>query len=68
MIFEAIKIGLLAGVAILFAIAGFICAAIAIGVILDLICLPFRVAKKILERHRIKKMTEEDPIFSRFGK
>lgn len=68
MIFEAIKLGLLAGVAILFAIAGFICAAIAIGVILDLICFPFRIVKKMLESHRIKRMTNEDPIFSRFGK
>ena len=66
MIEEAIKIGLAAGVAVVFFVVGLICTGIAIAALLDLICLPFRVIKNLIEKWESDRRWKSDPIFSRF--
>lgn len=68
MIEEAIKIGLAAGVAVVFFVAGIISTCIAMAVIIDLIALPFRAAKKMLDSYQAERRWKSDPIFSRFNK
>ena len=66
MIEEAIKIGFAVGAAAVFFVIGFICTGIAIAVFMELIALPFRIAKKLIDRYESEKRTKSDPIFSRF--
>ena len=69
MIVEGIKIGLTAGVAVVFFIIGIIVTIFAVGALLDLILLPFRwngIIKRHIERKKVDEMIKNDPIFSMF--
>ena len=69
MIVEGIKIGITAGVAVVFFIIGIIVTIFAVGALLHLILLPFRwngIIRRLIERKKRDEMIKNDPIFSRF--